>query len=215
MSIIKRLEIRPDNAHTKNMKSFFIIFLLLTVCLLSAGAQPKTLRIASIPATMEELVALRDKIAGDPEGGAIVFIIAMLLYAQDHQLGLQAFTLALDRSELTKGDVYKGYQPYRVWEDKFAQIDKYPYLGRVYIQGTRAEDGYKLPGAPYSFVFKEIREGTGGSMTVFVETTGGNLPRPVKLIRNDRGYWKVSEASSLFVGVSKLPPDNPDAADDL
>ena len=48
-----------------------------------------------------------------------------------------------------------------------------------------------------------FRKDTDVSLYAF--TTSGNFPRPLTLKKNNRGIWKVTNVSSLFVGVSKLP----------
>ncbi len=184
---------------------------LIAAAVFSAAApaltgQAKTVAVESIPASMEALVALRDGMATAPEGGAAVFLLAMIMYGRDRVLGRQAFTLALDMHELSAGTVYKGFQPKRDWEERFAQIDLFPFLGNIYVNATKAADGYALPGGRIGFTVTEVRMQRDGSAKVFVATTSGNLPRPLTLAKNDKGLWKVMEASSVFVGPSALPP---------
>ncbi|HEQ71961.1 MAG TPA: hypothetical protein ENN69_05690 [Spirochaetia bacterium] len=196
------------------MKRFTLLFLLLAVLLAALPAQTTAVEVTALPSTIDEFIALRDTLAVKPEGGAVMMVIAMLLYAENRELGLQAFTVALDQSTLSAGNVYKGYQPKRGWYDSFAQIDKYPFLGKIYVQGTRSGDGYRLPALPYRFTFTEIRKLSEDSYKVFITSTGNNWPRPVTLVKNNRGIWKVKEGSSLFVGPTELPPEEkPD--DDL
>lgn len=171
-----------------------------------AFGQALTVSVAKPPSAMEELVALRDRIATKPEGGAVVFILAMRMYGENPELGLQAFTLALDMDELASGDVYKGFQPKRIWDEKWEQIRKFPFLGNIYVKGTKAEDSYAPPPGPLAFTVTELRSQYDGTVKAFVATTSGNMPRPVTLRKNDKGLWKVIEASSLFVGPSALPP---------
>lgn len=188
------------------MKAYAILAIM--ACLLSGAAfgQAITLNVDALPSSMEELVSLRDRIAVKPEGGAVVFILAMKLYGSDPELGLQAFTLALDMDELISGEVYKGYKPKRIWDEKWDQIRKFPFLGGIYVKGSKAETAYALPSGPLSFTITELRGQVDGTVKAYVATTSGNMPRPVLLRKNDKGLWKVIEASSLFVGPSALPP---------
>ncbi len=194
------------------MKKLFITILLL--CLTGiCFADSVTVSINDIPANLDEFIALRNEIATTPEGGAVVFILAMILYNQDEDLGLAAFTIAIDLGQLDEGNVYKGFKPRSSWYYLFGQLAYAEYLGRVYINGTDYSDAYSLPDKPYEFIFTSIRETGENSMKVFVQTTSGNMPRPISLVQNNRGLWKAWEASSLFVGVSRTPPANID--DDL
>jgi hypothetical protein len=188
------------------MKHITLLSLFLAALITPAFSQSKTVTVDALPSSMEELVKLRDNIAKKPEGGAVVFLVAMIMYGGDGDLGLQAFTLALDMDELVNGTVYKGYQPKRLWDDKWEQITKFPFLGKIYVKGTKPEDAYDLPAGPLAFTVTEVRLQADGTAKVFVATTSGNMPRPLGLKKNDKGLWKVTEASSVFVGPSALPP---------
>jgi hypothetical protein len=50
------------------------------------------------------------------------------------------------------------------------------------------------------------------TVKVFVKCTGADSPRPITLVKNDKGIWKAKEFSSLLVGI-KAPPSN--VKDDL
>jgi hypothetical protein len=195
------------------MKTFITASFLAILLMGAAFGQAISVTVDKIPATADELVALRDRIAKTPEGGAVVFILAMQMYAEKSDIGLQAFTIALDMDELASGDVYKGYAPKRLWDEKWQQIAKYPFLGRIYAKGTKAEDSYALPFGPVAFSVTEVRSQYDGTAKVFVATTSGNMPRPLYLKKNDKGLWKVIDASSVFVGPSILPPEK--KSDDL
>jgi hypothetical protein len=190
----------------------YLLIITLLFCI-TGICFSETVAIDYIPENLDQFLTLRDEIATTPEGGAVIFIIAMILYNQDQEMGLQAFTIALDRDQLSEGNVYKGFKPYSSWYYFFGQLEYFEYLGRVYIDGTDYSDAYALPDSPYSFVFTSKQETGENTVKLFVQTTSGNMPRPLSLVVNNRGLWKVSEASSLFVGVSKTPPDNTD--DDL
>jgi hypothetical protein len=187
------------------MKTAIVAILLVAAAAQAGFGQAKTVVVDSVPPSMENLLAVRDGIATAPEGGAVVFLLAMIMYGVDRDLGLQAFTLALDMHELSAGTVYKGFRPTRDWDDRFAQIDPFPFLGRIYVNGTKPADGYALPKGSLEFTVTEVRLQKDGSAKVFVATTSGNMPRPLTLVKNDKGLWKVTEASSVFVGPSALP----------
>ncbi len=188
------------------MKTIIIFCLLLTAFVAPAFSQAKDVTFPAVPGSMEELVTLRNKIAVTPEGGAATFLLAMIMYGEDRELGLQAFTLTLDMGDLVNGTVYKGYQPRSTWYEYFRQIDKFPFLGKIYVKGTKTNQGYALNAGSHAFTFTEVRTDRKGMMKVFVATTSGNWPRPMLMIKNDKGLWKVKEASSVFVGPSAMPP---------
>ncbi|MBN2351628.1 MAG: hypothetical protein JXD23_03590 [Spirochaetales bacterium] len=188
------------------MKNIIVIALLSAALAAPGFAQAKEVTVKAIPATMEDLVKLRDGVAKTPEGGAAVFLIAMIMYGGDNGLGLQAFTLALDMSELVPGKVYKGYSPRSTWDGYWEQVRRYSYLGRIYAKGTVPGDEYALPAGPVTFTVTEVRPQADGSVKVFAATTSGNWPRPFTVRKNDKGIWKVKEASSLFAGPADLPP---------
>jgi hypothetical protein len=188
------------------MKIVTVAVMVLSAAAPALSGQAKTITVDSVPASIDGLVVVRDGIAAAPEGGVVVFMLAMIMYGGNPELGLQAFTLALDMHELSNGTVYKGFRPNRDWNDRFAQIDLFPFLGKIYVNGTKTADGYTLPKGPLAFTVTEVRLQKDGSAKVFVATTSGNMPRPLTLAKNDKGLWKVTEASSMFVGPSALPP---------
>ncbi len=192
------------------MKNIIVIALLLTALSAPGFAQAKEVTVKSIPSSMEDLVKLRDAVAKTPEGGAAVFLVAMIMCGENRELGLQAFTLALEMNEVVPGKVYKGYKPRSTWDEYWEQIRKYAFLGRIYVKGTVPDNAYALPSGPVTFSFTEVRPQADGSAKVFVATTSGNWPRPFTLVKNDKGIWKVKEASSLFAGPSNLPPPQPE-----
>jgi hypothetical protein len=188
------------------MKKIIVATLLLAALVAPAFSQAKSITVKAVPASMEELVKLRDGIAKTPEGGAAVFLLAMIICGENRELGLQAFTLALDMDQLITGQVYKGYRPNTTWDDKWEQLRRYPFLGRIYVKGTIPDDEYALPSGPLTFTITAAEPQADGSVKVFVATTSGDWPRPFYLLKNDKGLWKVKDASSLFAGASKLPP---------
>ena len=161
--------------------------------------------IPELPDSIEGFIEFRDAVAETPQGGAAVFALAMVLYTKDEQLGLDAFTVALDASVLVKdADGYRGYRP---GSSFMSYVDSYlkrkPYLAASYIAGTSPKSGYELPEAPYlvrltTNVYGMIAE---DEIKVFIACTGADSPRPVILKRNNRGIWKVKNHNSVFVGI--------------
>ena len=82
------------------------------------------------------------------------------------------------------------------------------YIWRSYVKGTKVDDGYKVADLEDFEVDTYYQRAPGpddDALTMFVRTTGGNMPRPLGMARDDRKQWRVSEFSSLCVGLSKIP----------
>lgn len=178
---------------------------------------PMSVSIDSIPSTIEEFVAMRDQVAVTPSGGTAMFVVAMMNYTKDEALGLQCFTAILVNDGSTLKDDPKGYggkSPASSAMYLIGMLKKAPYVPNSYINGTTVDDGYALPAAPYSITLStnkySMQNIEKGECKVFVATTGGNMPRPVTLVMNNKGIWKVKEFSSLVVGLSKVPVNNDD-----
>jgi hypothetical protein len=172
--------------------------------------------VEKFPITTDEFVAIRDKIAISPEGGAAVFALALAVYGSDQELGLACLTISADKSRLTNGNAYKGFTI--IASDLSLlkmQLDKALYIGNSYVQGTSAANGYTLPSGSLKYDISEnpySGDKASGRYKVFVRCTGADTPRPISLQVNDKGLWKAIEWSSLIVGI-KAPPKK--ESDDL
>ncbi len=169
-----------------------------------AGAQSVDVDLPAGVATTEDFLLFRDAAAQSPEGGAAVFVLAMLLFEQDATLGRNAMVIALDANELRQDPAgYQGYAPGNRADDFVSRyLVPRPYLARSYLLGTSPENGYN---PPESRAVRLSRNSTstiaGDQVKVFVSCTGADTPRPITMRRNNRGVWKAYEYSSLFVGV--------------
>ena len=174
-----------------------------------------SVEIGHLPRSIEEFVALRDRIADTPQGGAVIMIVALLIYAEDQVLGEQALTVAVDRERLQEAaDGYRGWQVRkRSMQLIERQILDGPHIPRSYFLGTAPESGYQLPEPPLRI---ECRSGPysgdveDSTYKVFVTSSGAPSARPVTLHRNQRGFWKAYEWSSLLLGVRAPAEDEPD-----
>ena len=174
-----------------------------------------TVEIGHLPQSIEEFVALRDRVADTPQGGAAVLTVALLLYAQDQVLGDQALTVAVDREQLQEAaDGYRGWQVRkRALQLIRRQILDSPYIPRSYFLGTFPENGYQLPDPPLCI---ECRSGPysgdvdSNTYKIYVTSSGASSARPVTLHRNQRGFWKAYEWSSLLLGVRPPAEHEPD-----
>ncbi len=187
------------------MKKLFSILLVVVVAK-GLFAQAKTIEIQKVPKNVKEFEDIRNKLASTPEGGAAMMVLAMLVFAEDENEGLKCMTVALDRENLTQGDVYKELQPlpsyFNYHLDRFRQRKYWP---KAYIQGTSPQNGYAYS-EPIRFVISRTKysgDEASGNLKVFIKVYGFS-PRPIKMVRNNKGIWKAQELSSLFLDVE--PP---------
>ena len=162
--------------------------------------------IGQLPQSVEAFLALQEEVAGTPQGGAAMMVLALLLYAGDVALGHTCLAVAVDADRLSEGD-----QGYAGWQLRgrqrqliHTQIGGQPHIPRSYIQGTSPENGYQLPSPPYELAFSDSPhsgEIASGTYKVFVASSGAASPRPVMVRRDPAGIWKACEWSSLLVGV--------------
>jgi len=81
------------------------------------------------------------------------------------------------------------------------------YIWRSYVKGTTVDDGYKVDPANFeadAYLKTPLAAGAK-RCTVWVKSTGGVMDRPCQMTVDDRGQWRVSELSSLCVGLQKVP----------
>jgi hypothetical protein len=159
-----------------------------------------------LPETVEDFVAMRDHVATTPQGGAAMMVVALLIYADHEDVGLQCLTVAVDRDRLTSGP--KGYKG---WQLRNADLQRLKrqlvgkgYLPRSYVKGAVPGNGYQLSSPPYSIECSDNPHSgnvDSGTYKVFVATSGASNPRPITVKQNDKGIWKASEWSSLIVGI--------------
>ena len=83
------------------------------------------------------------------------------------------------------------------------------YIFRSYVKGTTVDDAYACD--PEDFETDTYLRPEPGpedtSCTLWVKTTGGNSDRPLKMERDDRGQWRITELTSICVGLSRVPAD--------
>lgn len=165
----------------------------------------KTIEAAKVPSTIEEFLTFRNRVAQSPEGGAVVFAMALMMYTNNKEVGLKALTIALDRTQLSEGDIYKGFQPQNSINYHLTNLLRKPYIARSYVLETSPQNGYKLPSKlSFKLTRNPYSEQSNGDVKVFIKCTGASTPRPIALRKNNKGIWKAVNYSSLFVGTQ--PP---------
>jgi hypothetical protein len=172
------------------------------------------IEIKNFPETTESFIGLRDKLAGTPEGGVAVFVLALIKYAENEGLGEKFLTMATDAKWLTDDPAgYKGKNlGVRYRQGLKMRIIGKPYVARSYVQGTSPENDYQFQ-TPFKIKFleqesdralNEKRRSENGLVKLFVYSTGTDRPRPIQVNQNNRGIWKAYNWGSLEAGV-RLP----------
>ncbi len=198
------------NQNNITMKRKIFLFLSFTLFALMMNAQ-ETITIKKIPATIDEYVEMRNQIATTPEGGAAMFLLALKMYIDNPDLAKQCFVTIVDRNSLREGNVYKGYQLLNGDMDLIKrQMANDKYIPNSYIKGSKPENNYSVK-LPYIYVFSSNRysgDKAAGQFKVFAACSGASSPRPMSLKRNNRGIWKLTNWSSVLVGIAKPPIDD-------
>lgn len=186
---------------------------------MSSTDASRQIAVPDLPKTLDDFIALRDGLAVTPEGGAVMMVLALAVYAADPKarFGRDTLVITADRSRLTpKPDGYRGWDlTVRDQQHIKRQVASRPWGPRSYFVGTSPENGYRLPEAPYRFELSRnpySGDEDEGCVKVFVASSGASTPRPVTVKRNNRGLWKALERSSLTVGVE---PPAAETDDDL
>ncbi|MBN1798416.1 MAG: hypothetical protein JW822_07555 [Spirochaetales bacterium] len=161
-----------------------------------------------IPASLEEFIALRDRLAVTPQGGATVMIIACIMYTQDSELGEKCLVIALANDLLVKGGTYKGYalsfKDKKFLQKRIGKDSSESYIPRSYVSGTTPGQEYRLPQGKLEFNYS-CNQFSGdleqGVFKIFVRCSGADSPRPITLTRNSKGIWKAWGWHSLLVAI--------------
>ncbi|WP_028973720.1 DUF6935 domain-containing protein [Spirochaeta cellobiosiphila] len=181
-----------------------LLFVLFCTIKGFSDETPIIVEIPGIPTNLDSFLALRDRLSLSPEGGASMFIVSMVMYTQNQNLGQEAFTISLDRFNLvTDPSGYKGYSPSQTFMLRAKNyLEPRPYIAFSYLMGTSPESRYVLPKKPYKIMYSTNAYSyiSDTEVKLFVHSTGSETPRPIVLKKNNRGLWKV-KSHSLFLGV--------------
>lgn len=168
-----------------------------------------------VPPSLDAFLALRDRLGHDAVGGAALFALALMQYVADPVANEAYVTVMLHMSHLVDDPAgYKGRRPHHaLLRNLRDRLVGKGHIARSYAQHTTHANGYALPAT----LAIKVRVQSNSALEpdrhkVFVHSTGADTPRPITLVRNDKGLWKAFEWSSLEVGVHA--PSAP-ASDDL
>ncbi len=177
-----------------------------------------------LPASPAAYLALRNRIGKTPQGGATLFIYALMQRQFNQDLSYKLLVLARHEGALSKSGSKLNYKGYSLPRSDFyllRQADKYPHCIRSYARGSSPANNYTLNKGSVGLNFRNQTRYVGdikkGKYKVFVCSTGTSTCRPLSLVRNKKGFWKVKEFSSVVVGCRKPTKSDSshDAADDL
>lgn len=194
----------------KPFKAFLIVsFLFLFIF----PVHSQTVTVNKLPNSIDGFVNLRNEIATSPEGGATILLLALKIYNANPELGHQCMVVALDKSFLTQGNVYKGYSM-TAQKKNFVKtyLGRYKNIANSYIKGSSPENGYNVK-LPYVFEYSTSSYSGdlgNGTYKLFVKCSGADSPRPITLKKNNRGIWKALNWNSLLVGIKKPASDEDD-----
>lgn len=179
--------------------------------------QSAEIELQGLPQSVDEFLKLRKQIATTPQGGYALFVIAMLTYEKNPELAKKFFVIAVDRSKLRRSGSgwYRGYKVGSSLTYHLRRLKRQPWLPKVYFAGTKQSNGYALPSPPVKIRFRQLTVYRDNDVSLYAFTTSGNRARPIRLKKNNRGYWKAYSFSSLFVGVSRPPQQNSGSDDDI
>ncbi len=184
-----------------------ISLIVLSFVFMSLSAQniPLTaVKIDKMPTSVEEFLELRKELATSPQGGAAIFIIALKMYVENPEIGEQCLVISADRSTLQAGDVYKGYEISKMDMNRIKrQLQQYPYIPNSYFKGAKPSNGYEVRfPAKLNCSYNQYSGKTSdGNFKVFVKCYGADTQRPIRLIKNNKGYWKAKEWSTIIMGI--------------
>ena len=188
----------------------FLFFLLFTFASIAILGQ-ETVKIDKVPGTIDEFIEMRNQIATTPEGGAAMFLLALKMYTENPELAKKCFVVMVDRNSLKAGNVYKGYQLFDGDMNLIKnQLGHDKNIPNSYIKGSSPQNHYAVK-LPYEYVFTANRysgDKNAGQYKLFVACSGASSPRPMSLKRNNRGIWKLTNWSSVLVGIAKPPIDD-------
>jgi hypothetical protein len=137
-----------------------------------------------------------------PEKVCALFLCAVSLFDRDKDAGAAAM------------NILRGPRPMTPYDVQFLRdrLSGKPYLPLAYFDGATPQNGYK-PSVPYVLNVKEDprpQDVEQGYLRVFLQTTGADSPRPMKLRqKGSTGEWFLWEYSSVLVGIRTPASEDP------
>jgi hypothetical protein len=190
---------------TKLIKSYCYIFGVLII-LFTSVIFSESITVLKLPKSLKEFIDMRNEIATTPQGGALMFVIALNLQVENPAIGKQCLVIAVDNKKLETGNIYKGYQLKKSIKNRIlSQLKRFPYIAYSYFKGANPQNGYSTK-SPYKIIYSSNKSSgiiSGGNYKIFLKSNGADSPRPIRMAKNNRGYWKAVEWSSIIMGIRK------------
>lgn len=191
---------------------FFAVFAFL-LCFSGSKVNAQTLEftpsiIKKIPKNVDEFLSMRDELGQTPNGGATCFLVALIVYANNADLGTKLLTIAIDRDMLIQGNGYNGFQPkvsdLATIRTSLAQKS---YFFNTFIENAYAEQNYKLPNENLIIHFVQnppaMYKETSEIYRILVKCNADSKPRMLKMRKDYKGFWKVYEWSAILAEFPK------------
>lgn len=169
----------------------------------------KTITIDSLPSDVESFIQLRNTLAKTPEGGAALFLVAAIQYTKNPKMGRHFVIISTDKKWLNSSkseQAYKGFDLGHSADFSLKQLNDKAYIPFSYIKGTHVSNAYHVEKLPYQFSIERSTDAGDGTVKVYVKTNGADSARPVTMKKNEAGFWKCMEYSSLFTSI-KTPQE--------
>lgn len=182
------------------------------------------LGISQLPASVDEFLKLRDQFSGTPAGATAIFLLAMHIYGENRELGLQCLTIAADAQLLETDSAGVGYKDkvlVRKERDRFQKVlTESPQTARGYWKGSGPENAYS-PETPFqAMIYRQLSDpettnqytrATKGTaqpeQRLFVLSEGyqnaKKSGRPIILACNTSGVWKAKKFGGVVWPVMK------------
>jgi len=197
------------------MKQHLLIFavFVFVACLNSTKMNAQTLEftplvVKKIPKDVDEFLVMRDELGQTPNGGAACFLIALLVYANNNDLGNKLLTMTIDRDLLVQGDGYNGFQPKLSDTAAIrASIASKSFFFNTYVGNTYAPQNYQLPSENLTFDFVRnppaMYKETSEIYRLLVRCNADAKPRMLKMRKDYKGFWKVYEWNGILAEFPK------------
>lgn len=156
-----------------------------------------------------------DKEGKEPLGSIKLFLIGVIEHVNGNKEGKKMIALTIPKNYL-KTDGTPGRNAY------LDQFEQKPRAAYSYLGGT-PENDYKYSIDNDLVVGKQSKKSIGDILTkpfgkllkskgensvkIFIESGGKDFDSPVKLRKNNEGYWKLFNVGSLATGVKKTPKE--------
>jgi len=168
------------------------------------GPHPLPTSVAAFAGLQERLMAAPDE-QMKAVAGAALFVYAAMVRTYDDVLGRSLLVLALDPGARSPGKVHGGESWSKANDYYIGRLAKRPGLVRSYAVGADAAADYAINSAkPVTLRFRKqtkyVTDPAKGKTKIFVCTPGAKTCRPVNVVRDAKGVWRVSAFSSFTIG---------------